>query len=355
MDSLDAAEEVLRVEGQPLRAKELTMLMLERGLWKTSGRTPEQTVNARIAVDIMKRGVNSRFQRVSVGLFALRTWHLPEHHPKGRVLKPSGQNVSQNRSIGGSISPKTQAQLPTMSFTDAAEQVLLHHANKTPMHYKGITEKALDLELIKTRGQTPDQTMYAQILTEIERKTKRGEASRFIKLGKGILGLAHWSDRGLAQQIGQHNIKARNELRKRLYEITPGEFEDLVGALLVKVGFEEVVVTNRSNDGGIDVRGTLVVGGVIRTRMAVQAKRWKHNVQAPTVQQVRGSLGAHDQGLIITTSDFSVGARQEADRSNAVPVALMNGEQFVSQLVENDLGIRRTSYDLIELDETLLP
>ena len=42
------------------------------------------------------------------------------------------------------------------------------------------------------------------------------------------------------------------------------------------------------------------------------AKRWKANVQAPTVQQVRGALGAHDQGLIITTSDFSAGARAEA-------------------------------------------
>jgi restriction system protein len=35
-------------------------------------------------------------------------------------------------------------------------------------------------------------------------------------------------------------------------------------------------------------------------------------VQAPVVQQVRGSLGAHEQGLIITTSDFSTGARSEA-------------------------------------------
>jgi hypothetical protein len=29
---------------------------------------------------------------------------------------------------------------------------------------------------------------------------------------------------------------------------------------------------------------------------------------APVVQLVRGSLGAHEQGLIITTSDFSAGA-----------------------------------------------
>jgi len=36
--------------------------------------------------------------------------------------------------------------------------------------------------------------------------------------------------------------------------------------------------------------------------MAGQVKRWKRNVQAPMVRQVRGSLGTHEQGLIITTS-----------------------------------------------------
>jgi len=38
------------------------------------------------------------------------------------------------------------------------------------------------------------------------------------------------------------------------------------------------------------------------------------------------SLLTHDQGLIITTSGFSPGARREAKPSDAVPVALMNGE-----------------------------
>ena len=33
------------------------------------------------------------------------------------------------------------------------------------------------------------------------------------------------------------------------------------------------------------------------------------------------------------------------------PVALMNGEQLVALLVENDIGIQRTGYDLIDLDE----
>jgi restriction system protein len=162
------------------------------------------------------------------------------------------------------------------------------------------------------------------------------------------VGLSKWKGTGLAFQIEQHNQHVRRKLVQQVGKMPPAEFEALIGTLLAKLGFEDVTVTSFKGDGGIDVRGTMVTGDVIRTRMAVQVKRWKANVQPPTVQQVRGSLGAHEQGLIITTSDFSKGARAEAERADATPVALMNGEQLVKLLVENDIGIRRSSYDLIE-------
>lgn len=238
-----------------------------------------------------------------------------------------------------------------MSFTDAAEQVLEQFGHKQPMHYRAITKKVLELRLVHTEGQTPEATLYAQILTEINRKTKRGETPRFVRYGKGMMGLARWQAQGLAYQIEQHNAEVREKLRADLLAMKPAEFEALVSRLLTEIGFDNVELTPLSGDGGIDVRGTLVVGDVIRTRMAVQVKRWKQNVQAPVVQQVRGSLGTHEQGLIITTSDFSAGARDEAERPNAIPVALMDGKQLVSLLVEYNLGVRRTRYDLIEMGE----
>lgn len=155
----------------------------------------------------------------------------------------------------------------------------------------------------------------------------------------------------MASQIEQHNSEVRKKLHVRLHAIDPADFETLIGQLLAALGFEDVEVTAKSGDGGIDVRGTLVVGDVIRTRMAVQVKRWKQSVQKPIVQQVRGSLGAHEQGLIITTSDFSAGAREEARRVDAIPVGLMHGEQLVALLVEHDIGVRRTTHDLIELGD----
>jgi len=131
---------------------------------------------------------------------------------------------------------------------------------------------------------------------------------------------------------------------------TPKEFELLVSELLAELGFEEIEVTSHGGDKGIDVRGTLVVGDVIRTKIAVQAKKWQNNVQSPEVQKVRGSLGAHEQGLIITTSSFSKGAVEEAERPDAVPVGLVDGEQLVDLLIEHEILVQRVPYELISLD-----
>ncbi|MGB4726492.1 MAG: restriction endonuclease [Thermogutta sp.] len=64
-----------------------------------------------------------------------------------------------------------------------------------------------------------------------------------------------------------------------------------------------------------------------------------------------GSLRTHEQGLIITTSDFSAGAREEAARRNAVLVALMNGEQVVALPAQYEIGVTRQTYGILEMDE----
>ncbi len=237
-----------------------------------------------------------------------------------------------------------------LSFTDAAEVVLRDHAGGEPMHYKAITNMALELGLIRTKGQTPGDTMYVSIYEENQRRNRRGAPLRFDRQPKGMIGLSAKRLIGLEGQIAKHNAGVRKVLAEAVQALSPKEFEELVGRLLVVMGFEGVEVTKVSADGGIDARGTLVVGDVVRTRMAVQAKRWKANVGAPVVQQMRGSLGAHDQGLIVTTSAFTKQAKDEAQRSDATPVGLMDGESLISLLVEHGIGIERTPHDLLEFD-----
>ena len=337
MTARDAAAQVLREAGKPLPFGEVADLVLSRRLWTTTGRTPAKTIEARICMDIRTNGDESLFVRVAPRVFGLRELgHQPMHEKPAR--KPEATRKPRSMKA------------KTCSFTDAAERVLGQFGKKKPMHYREITVKALREGWLDTRGKTPEASMYAGIVTEIDRSKKRGEQPRFAKHGRGFIGLTRWMGHGLAFEIEQENRRVRRALHKELCRTEPAQFEHLIGALLTKLGFD-VQVTQPSGDGGIDVRGTLVVGDVIKTRMALQVKRWKSNVQKPVVQQVRGSLGAHEQGLIITTSDFSKGAQEEALRSDAQPVALMNGDQLVNLMIEKDVGITRETFDIIGLAE----
>lgn len=335
MDSLDAVVTVLQQEAGPLNYQEITKRILQQGLWQSDGKTPDATINARLAVDIKKHGDASRFMRTAPGVFALRAWGLAV-----------SDTPPVSESAPATNSGKTSSKL---SFTDAAEFVLDHYADNQPMHYLAISDRILKDELVNTQGKTPEATLYAMILTEIKRDVGKGVKPRFVKYGEGIVGLRKWLGEGLAYQIEQHNQEVKKKLLDKVQQLTPQQFEQLVGRLLVKMGFVDVQVTKLSGDGGIDVRGTLVVGDVIRTKMAIQAKKWKGNIQSPVVQQVRGSLGTHEQGMIITTSDFSKGAEDEAARPDAVPVALVNGKELVDLLIEHQIMVKRVPYELINL------
>lgn len=348
MSVLQAAKSVLQEAKKPLHYKEITRRMIDRGLWQTDGKTPDATVSSAITGDIKKNGIHALFQRTDDGVYALREWELPGFHAPSESANTEDCTYQPTLDIS---TPKL------LSFMDAAEQVLKQFSDSKPMHYREVTRKALELDLIKTKGLTPEATLYSQILSEIRRQDRRGSTPRFVMQRGGLVGLSCWQPieaTGLVSQIEQHNQQARKKIHDRLLSILPKVFEELIGQLLVAMGFEDVSVTSYSGDRGIDVRGTLVVGDVIRVNMAVQVKRWEkgRNIQRPDVQQVRGSLGTHDQGLIITTSDFSPGATEEAQRPNAVPVGLMNGYQLVALLVEHNISIHRTSYQLIELGET---
>ena len=334
---------------KPMHYLEITKKAIEMGWLLSEGETPEASMNAQIGTSIKRsedRGEQPLFTRHGNGLVGLSKWKEMVAGGAGFSSESSDEAEPETAVI-----PSRKAQKEkSFSFTESAEKVLEQFADRQPMHYREVTEKAIEMGWLLSEGKTPEASMYAQILTSVKRSRRRGEQPLFTKHGKGLVGLSKWMATGLALEIENHNRKVRKELHKKLLEMPWDAFEDLVARLLSEMGFEEIEVTSRAKDGGIDVRGTLLVGDVIRTRMAVQVKRWKSNIQAPVVQQVRGSLGAHEQGLIITTSDFSKGAREEADRKDATPVALMKGEQLVVLLVENGVGVERRSHELIELE-----
>lgn len=71
---LEVAFRILEAVGKPLSHKELVEIGLTKGMLKTQGETPWQTMKSKLSTDILKKKNNSLFMRADKGKFALRTW-----------------------------------------------------------------------------------------------------------------------------------------------------------------------------------------------------------------------------------------------------------------------------------------
>lgn len=233
-----------------------------------------------------------------------------------------------------------------MTYLEAAYVIL--QASGQPLHYEEITRRALEQNLIAPQGLTPAATMGSRLYTD----TKQ-EGSRFVRAGQGLFGLAQWQPKGIEAQAQAINQATRAQLAQLLQTMPPERFEALIAELLIRMGFEEssVTVTRRSGDGGIDVLGTYRAAGLTEISAAVQVKRWKGNVQAPTVTQLRGSLQVHQQGIIITTGGFSAGARTEASAPNKAHIGLIDGEELLDLLIQHRVGVVERTLTVIGLDD----
>jgi hypothetical protein len=71
MSGLDAAAQVLKDKGEPMRCKDIVESMLAKGLWKTNGKTPAATLYSAMLREIDTKPGASRFVKTGRGLFGL--------------------------------------------------------------------------------------------------------------------------------------------------------------------------------------------------------------------------------------------------------------------------------------------
>ncbi len=233
-----------------------------------------------------------------------------------------------------------------MTYLEAAYKVLSE--NREPLHYRQITVLALEQDMITPTGLTPDATMGSRLYTD----TKQ-EGSQFVRAGRGMFALGKRQPAGIDAQVRNIYASTRKRLKTLLHSMPPDRFEELIHELIIQMGFDEntLTVTPYSGDGGIDVVGVLRAVGLTDVNAAVQAKRWKGNVPAPTITQLRGSLQVHQQGIIITTSDFSKGAQAEASAPGKTRISLINGDELLDLLFKHKVGVQEKTLTVMSVDE----
>jgi len=140
----------------------------------------------------------------------------------------------------------------------------------------------------------------------------------------------------------------RDQLSEIILKIPPVGFERLCQRLLRESGFQEVTVTQRSGDGGIDGIGILQINPFVTFKVLFQSKRYAGSVSSPQIRDFRGAMmGRADKGIIITTGSFTADAKREAIRDGVPPIELVDGEKLLDLFEELELGLKpRTTYDI---------
>ena len=127
-------------------------------------------------------------------------------------------------------------------------------------------------------------------------------------------------------EIAPTTSNYRDELARTLQSLPAAGFERFCQRLLRESGFQEVTVTGRSGDGGIDGIGILQVNALVSFKVLFQCKKYSGSVSPSHVRDFRGAMtGRADKGIILTTGSFTSEARKEAVRDGAPSIELVDG------------------------------
>ncbi len=300
----DAAIAVLTKHGAPMHTNEITREAREAGLLESRGKTPQDTMSARIGDELksgFEKGTKCRFYKHARGEYGMVEW---------------------------------QQQMP---YCDAAAKILAN--NGTAMSALAIAKEAFYLGIIPVTYPNPSKEMLAQLNLEIANGRKDGSPSRFHMPDKECFELAKWIQKQPTLRQAYSHSDLLDDLsglaQSRLQDLAPADFEMVVMGMLADFGCQQFKQKQRSRYGGFHLKCTLVVGEAIRMGMVVFATNQQGEVDAASVELVRGKLGTYEQGVVFAAGGFSSQARREAARKDAPPVSLIGGERLARLLVKS--------------------
>jgi restriction system protein len=148
-----------------------------------------------------------------------------------------------------------------------------------------------------------------------------------------------------------------DEVLKAVINSSPGFFEKLVVALLVKMGYggsrrDAARAVGGSGDEGID--GIIDEDRLGLDTIYIQAKKWKEDsvVGRPEIQKFVGALQGQRaiKGIFITTTRFTEDAKNYASNID-IKVVLINGKRLANLMIDHNVGVsERTTYEIKSLD-----
>lgn len=150
------------------------------------------------------------------------------------------------------------------------------------------------------------------------------------------------------------------DLQQKFYDYfqTGYHFEFFLKEYLLKMGLDEVEITQKSRDGGIDLtairKGVGDFSEIDTVRYFIQAKRYalKNKIGVKTIRELKGTIPFGYKGMLICTSDFTDEAVKEAINDPSKPVVIVNGKSLVQSCIDNSIGfIFKPIFSSEQMDE----
>lgn len=145
------------------------------------------------------------------------------------------------------------------------------------------------------------------------------------------------------QQDLAGTINWQVQLKEILWSLSEQGFEHLCAAIMTANGLDQIKVTGKSGDKGIDGMGLMYLdeAGLVSIRVAWQCKRYTSGtVGSMEVRNFRGSLDHKtDHGIIFTTSTFTAEAMKESVALGKTAIRLVPLDQLIEMLRGLRLGV----------------
>ena len=412
MTFTEAALEVLEREGRPMHAREIADKAVEWNLLSHVGKTPVQTMSARISAIVSKGHGAGPFVRVRPGVFALGKWGgsppgaaAPQKQSAPKDVEASdkaeqqaGEGTSSTRKRRRRRKKKRPEEVVEAPREKAPEKKALPEKKKLP-EKKALPEKNAP-ENKKLSSPPPPAKDDSEITDRVERMLRQQtspvqpaklvahfgrEGRRWVQLLEALLAAdgIEREHRGLRPRFVEHRngwaLAAREvsseivELESKVYDTADrlaqiagrqvlkkirsqpmNAFVRVVVLFLRRTGFGEMVSVNRG--AGQEVHLSVQDrrrGGRFNTAVVVKRDSPNKPVNESAITDLRGAMHHYDsmRGMIITTGVFSDRARSEAMVPNLSPVVLVDGEIFAKDLVKLGIGVRERNVNLPAFDD----
>ncbi|MDJ0764230.1 MAG: HTH domain-containing protein [Myxococcota bacterium] len=403
MTFTEAALVVLEREGRPMHSREIAQKAVDWGILSHVGKTPVQTMSARLSAAVTKGTASGPFVRIRPGVFALSTWKDPasgnspaplKNDPPSTAVAAPAPSGERNSAVDGVAAELTQIKKKKRRRRKkrADDQDGDSDANATSLSLnppgnpyqdqtapsgtgrdllerlgaimKSATRPMSIAALAQKIGFTDEKSIAildALLISDGLDREGNGLRPRFIahrsgyalaarEIGAEILALEGQMAQARERMV---SIAERQVLRK-LRSLSTRAFVKIGVAYLQRSGFDMVGPVHRDSSQGVHLcMRDRRYGGRFKTAVILRRDPADSPVSHRDVMDLRGALHHYDasSGMIITTSSVDAKAREEARVPNLPPVALMDGDMLSGELIAFGIGVKTRTVELPSFDE----